>query len=70
VTSELSIRILFSIIMLLKQIQMWMLTANHWTEHRVPNAGVREKTEGAEGVCIPIGKTAIQTTKASRARRN
>ena len=25
-----------------------MLTANHWTEHGVPNGGVRERTEGAE----------------------
>jgi hypothetical protein len=32
-----------------------MLTANHWTEHRVPNEGVRERTEEAEGVCNPIG---------------
>jgi hypothetical protein len=29
-----------------------MLAANHWTEHGVPNEGVRERTEGAEGVCI------------------
>jgi hypothetical protein len=25
-------------------IQMWMLVANHWTEHRVPNGGVRGRT--------------------------
>jgi hypothetical protein len=30
--------------------KMWMLADNHWTEHRVPNGGVRERTEGAEGV--------------------
>ncbi|KRY63398.1 hypothetical protein T11_520, partial [Trichinella zimbabwensis] len=30
-----------------------MLTANHWTEHRVPNGGVRERMEGAERVCNP-----------------
>jgi hypothetical protein len=28
-----------------------MLTAIHWTEHRVPNEGVRERTAEAEGVC-------------------
>jgi hypothetical protein len=38
-----------------------MLTANHWTEHRDPNGGVRERTEGAEGVCNPIGRTTIST---------
>jgi hypothetical protein len=40
-----------------------MLTANHWTEHGVPNGEVREKTEGAEGVCNPIGKTTISTNQ-------
>jgi hypothetical protein len=34
-------------------IQMRMLAANHWSEHGVPNGGVRERTEGAEGICIP-----------------
>jgi hypothetical protein len=33
-----------------------MLTANHWTAHRVPNGGDRERTEGAERVCKPIGR--------------
>jgi hypothetical protein len=32
-----------------------MLTAIQWTEHRVPNEGSRESTQGAEGVCSPIG---------------
>ena len=36
-----------------------MLAANHWAEHRVPNGGVRERTEKAEGVCNPIGRTTI-----------
>jgi hypothetical protein len=31
-----------------------MLAANHWTEHRVPNGGDVEGTEGAEWVCKPI----------------
>jgi len=46
-----------------------MLTANHWTENRVPNGGVRERTEGDEGVCNPIGRTTIsinQTPQSSQ----
>jgi hypothetical protein len=39
------------------QIQKWMLAVIHWTEHRVPNEGARESTQGAEGVCSPIGGT-------------
>jgi hypothetical protein len=41
-----------------------MLTDNHWTEHRVHNGGVRERTEGAEGGCNPIGRTTISTNQA------
>jgi hypothetical protein len=37
----------------------WMLTAIYWTEHRVPNEGAREGTQGAKGVCSPIGGTTI-----------
>jgi hypothetical protein len=29
----------------------------------VPSGGVRERTEGAEGVCSPIGRTTIATNK-------
>jgi hypothetical protein len=36
-----------------------MLTDIHWTEHRVPNEGSRERTQGAEGVCSTIGGTTI-----------
>jgi hypothetical protein len=46
-----------------------MLSVNHWTEHRVPNGGVRERTEGAEGVYNPIGRTTIsanQTPQSSQ----
>ena len=39
-----------------------MLTAIHWIEHRVPNEGTRERTQGAEVVCSPIGGT-IWTTQ-------
>jgi len=47
-----------------------MLAANHWTENGVPNVGVREGTEGAEGLCNPIGRKRIPTTKTSRALRD
>ena len=30
-----------------------MLIANLWTGHKVPNGGVRERTEGFEGVATP-----------------
>ena len=33
---------------------MWMLAANHWTEHRDTNGGVRGRTEGAEGALSGI----------------
>jgi hypothetical protein len=46
------------------QIQRWMLAANHLTEHRVPNKGVREGTERVEGVYNPIGRTKISTNKS------
>ena len=36
-----------------------ILTAYHWTQHRVPNERTRERTQGAEGVCSPIGGTTI-----------
>jgi len=42
---------------------MRMLTANHQTEYRDPNGGIRERTEEAEGVCNPIGRTAISTNQ-------
>jgi hypothetical protein len=40
-------------------IHMWMLTANHQTEHVDHNGGVRRRTEEAEGVCNPIGRTTL-----------
>jgi len=36
---------------------MRMLAVNHQTEYRNPKGGVRKRTEGAEGVCNPIGRT-------------
>jgi hypothetical protein len=49
--------------------QRQMLAANHRTEHRDLNGGVRGRTEGAEGVCKSIGKTS-QTTRTPRALRD
>jgi hypothetical protein len=48
------------------QLQRPMLIANHWTEHGDPNGGVRERTEGVEGVCNPIGRTIISTIQTSQ----
>ena len=45
------------------QIQKWMLTSIHWTEHRVPSRGSRESTQGAEGVWHPIGWTSVWTNQ-------
>jgi hypothetical protein len=36
-----------------------MLTVIYWMEHRAPNGGVKESTQGAEEVFIPIGGTTI-----------
>ena len=45
------------------QIQKWVLTAIHWMEHRVPNEGAWERTQGPEGVCSLIGGTTIWTNQ-------
>jgi hypothetical protein len=42
-----------------RQIQRWSLAAYHWTDHRVPNEGAKERTQEAEGVSSPIGGTTI-----------
>ena len=41
------------------QIQKWILTVIYWVQNRFPNEGARESTQGAEGVCSPIGGTII-----------
>jgi hypothetical protein len=41
---------------------MRMLTTNHQTKIWDPNEGVRGRTEGAKGVCNPIGRATIPTT--------
>ena len=40
-----------------------MLATNLWSEHRVPNGGVRGRTKGAEEVCNPIGRTKLSTNQ-------
>jgi hypothetical protein len=40
-----------------------MITANLWTEHGIPIRGVREGTEGGEGVCNSIGRTIISNNQ-------
>ena len=37
-----------------------MLTVSYWMEHRAPNGGASESTQGAEGACNPIGGTIIR----------
>jgi hypothetical protein len=45
------------------QIQKWMLIVIYWMEHRAPNGGPRESTQGAEGVWNPIDGTTIWTNQ-------
>jgi hypothetical protein len=45
------------------QIQRWMLTAYHWTEHEVSNGRARESNTGVEGVCSLWGRIIISTNQ-------
>ena len=45
------------------QMQTRMLTSIFWTEHRVPNGGARERTQGVEGVYSTTGGTTIWTNQ-------
>ena len=45
------------------QTQKWMLKVSYWMEHRAPNGGGRESTQGAGGICNPIGGSAIRTNQ-------
>jgi hypothetical protein len=45
------------------EIQKWMLTVIYWMEHRAPNEGARESTQGAKGVWNVIGGTTIWTNQ-------
>jgi hypothetical protein len=40
-----------------------MLTVSYWMDHRPPNGGARERTQGAKGICNPIGATALWTNQ-------
>ena len=44
-------------------IQKWVFTVIYRVEHTAPNGGARESTQGAEGVCNPIGGTTIWTNR-------
>jgi hypothetical protein len=44
-----------------------MLTVLYWMEHRAPNERARESTQGAKGVCNPIGRTRYELTITPRA---
>jgi hypothetical protein len=41
------------------QTQKWILIVSYWMEHRAPNGGAKESTQGAKGICNPIGGTTI-----------
>ena len=34
-------------------------TVSYWMDHRAPNGGARESTQGAKGICNPIGGTTL-----------
>jgi hypothetical protein len=51
------------------QIQRQMLTANHWTEHGIPDGGVGEGTEGAEGSCRPMREATASTSQKPQSSR-
>jgi hypothetical protein len=40
-----------------------MLKVSYWMDHRAPNGGSRESTQGAEGIYNPIGGTTICTNQ-------
>jgi len=42
-----------------------MITHKCWAEQGDTKGGVKERTEGAEGVCNPIGRTTIQTNQTT-----
>ena len=45
--------------------QKWLLTAIHWTEHRVANEAARESNQEAEEVCSRIGETTFLTNQSN-----
>jgi hypothetical protein len=40
-----------------------MLTVSYWMEHRAPNGGARESTQGAKEICNPVGATTLLTNQ-------
>jgi hypothetical protein len=36
-----------------------MFTVSYWMDHRAPNGEARESTQGAKGICNPIGEITI-----------
>jgi hypothetical protein len=36
------------------QTQKWMLTVSYWMDHRAPNGGARESTQGAKGILLGL----------------
>jgi hypothetical protein len=42
-----------------------MLTVSYWMDHMAPNGGARESTQGAKGICNPIGGTTLRTNQYS-----
>jgi hypothetical protein len=40
-----------------------MFTVSYWMDHRAPNGGARESTQGAKGICNPIGRTTLWTNQ-------
>jgi hypothetical protein len=36
---------------------------SYWMDHRAPSGGARESTQGAKGICNPIGGTTIWTNQ-------
>jgi hypothetical protein len=46
-----------------QQTHKWRLTVSYWMDHRAPNGGAGESTQGAKGICNPIGGTTIWTNQ-------
>jgi hypothetical protein len=45
------------------QTQKWTLIVSYWMDHRTPNGGARESTQGSGGICNPIGERTIWTNQ-------
>jgi hypothetical protein len=48
---------------IIKQTQKRMLTVSYWTDHRAPNGGTRESTQGAKEIWNPVGGTTWWTNQ-------